>query len=309
MAIVGRFSIYGRPYIPQTYHIGNYQEVTEALQKCNLYALAELSKVNGKVFLIGAGPGDPELLTVKAYNIIKTAQAVVYDRLVSEGILALLPHGTPRFFAGKSCKQKAMTQDEINALLVTLAKAGHDVVRLKGGDPFLFGRGGEEALELARAGIAYEVVPGITSAQGCGAYAGIPLTHRGLATGVRFLTGHRMADEEMANLNWPSLADPDTTLVVYMGLANLGMIAQNLIAHGLAADTPAAAIEQGTTSGQRVVLATLSSLQTRVSEAALEAPTLIVIGKVAALHSELQWFVAQAAENHEILPDAVMKTS
>ena len=265
--------------------------------------------MNGKVFLIGAGPGDPELLTVKALKAIQGAQAVVYDRLVSEEILALIPHGTPRFFAGKSCKQKAMTQEEINALLVSLAQVGHNVIRLKGGDPFLFGRGGEEALELAGAGIAYEIIPGITSAQGCGAYAGIPLTHRGLATGVRFLTGHRMADEEMANLNWASLADPDTTLVVYMGLANLEMIATNLIAHGLLASTPAAAIEQGTTQNQRVVLSTLTSLKQAVEDGKLEAPTLLVIGKVAALHTQLQWFSAQIVENEAHSPVFVTKMS
>ncbi|NBX03501.1 MAG: uroporphyrinogen-III C-methyltransferase [Alphaproteobacteria bacterium] len=246
--------------------------------------------MNGKVYLVGAGPGDPDLLTVKALRVIGSAQAVVYDRLVSDDILALIPHGCPRFFAGKSCKQKAMTQDEINALLVSLAQSGKDVVRLKGGDPFLFGRGGEEALKLAHAGIEFEIVPGITSAQGCGAYAGIPLTHRGLATGVRFLTGHRMAEEDALKLNWQSLADPETTLVVYMGLVNLEMIAQKLMEHGMPADLPAAAIQQGTTQKQNVLLTTLNKIAALAVEHKLEAPTLIVIGKVAALHEELQWF-------------------
>ncbi len=252
----------------------------------------------GTIYLVGAGPGDPELLTLKAHKALARAQAVIYDRLVSEEIMALVPAGVPRFFAGKSCKQKAMTQDEINTLLVTLSKKYAHVVRLKGGDPLLFGRGGEEALVLASQHIPFEIIPGITSAQGCGAYAGIPLTHRGLATGVRFVTGHRTTAEdaeEPLELNWQSLADPDTTLVVYMGLANLQAVSENLIAHGLPADTPAAAIAQGTTRQQRVVLSSLRNLPGDVAEAALEAPTLAIIGKVAALAHTLQWFAPDAS--------------
>lgn len=251
----------------------------------------------GKVSLVGAGPGDPELLTVKAIKAIQAADSVVYDRLVSDEIMALVPAGVARFFAGKSCKQKAMTQEEINELLVALAKQGYHVVRLKGGDPLLFGRGGEEALELAKHHIPFEIIPGITSAQGCAAYAGIPLTHRGLSTGVRFITGHRTAaEDEPLELNWQSLADPETTIVVYMGLANLGFIAQKLMEHGLDASTPAAAIAQGTTPNQRTVNAMLSTIARRVGEAALEAPTLVVIGKVTALAHELAWFMPQDDE-------------
>jgi uroporphyrin-III C-methyltransferase len=246
--------------------------------------------MQGKVILVGAGPGDPELLTIKAHKALKAAQAVVYDRLVSEEILELIPAGCPRFFAGKSCKQKAMTQEEINELLVALAHKGLNVVRLKGGDPLLFGRGAEEALELKKHGVAFEIIPGITSAQGCGAAVGIPLTHRGLATGVRFFTGHRMtiedADTEL-DLDWRGLADADTTLVVYMGLANLGTIAQKLIDHGLASSTPVAAIENGTTKNQKVVVSTLNKIETAVKDANFEPPTMIIIGKVAALANEL----------------------
>ncbi len=256
--------------------------------------------MSGKVSLVGAGPGDPELLTLKALKAIENADAVVYDRLVSDAILALIPRGCPRFFAGKSCKEKAMTQEEIHELLVTLALEGKHAVRLKGGDPLLFGRGGEEALELARHHIDFEIIPGITSAQGCGAYAGIPLTHRGLATGVRFITGHRVTAEDTADpldLNWQSLADPDTTLVVYMGLANLGIIAEKLMAHGLSATTPAAAIANGTTPKQQVILSTLKEIETTVARAKLEPPTLVVIGKVAALARELYWFMPHGGES------------
>jgi len=267
--------------------------------------------MTGKVSLVGAGPGDPELLTLKALKAIESADAVVYDRLVSDAVLALIPRGVPRFFAGKSCKEKAMTQEEINELLVTLAREGKRVVRLKGGDPFLFGRGGEEALELAKHHIDFEIIPGITSAQGCAAYAGIPLTHRGLATGVRFITGHRVTAEDAADpleLNWQSLADPDTTLVVYMGLANLGIIAKKLIEHGLSATTPAAAIANGTTQQQQVIISDLTDIEVAVTKAKLEPPTLVIIGKVAALANKLGWF-ASHAENTNNYQQVVTKLS
>jgi uroporphyrin-III C-methyltransferase/precorrin-2 dehydrogenase/sirohydrochlorin ferrochelatase/uroporphyrin-III C-methyltransferase len=261
-----------------------------------------ISAKTGHVSLVGAGPGDPDLLTIKALKAIQSADVVVYDRLVADGIVALIPETAERIFAGKSCKKKAMTQDEINALLVELAGRGAHVVRLKGGDPLLFGRGGEEALELVRHGIAFEMVPGITSAQGCAAYAGIPLTHRGLATGVRFITGHRTAPEEAQmplELNWASLADPETTLVIYMGLANLEIITAQLIKHGLAANTPAAAIEQGTTSAQKLLTATLADIAQKVVQAAFEPPTLIIIGKVVSLAESLAWFVNQLPDNNQ----------
>lgn len=243
--------------------------------------------------MVGAGPGDPELLTVKALKAIESADVIVYDRLVSDEIMALAPVDATLFFAGKSCTKKAMTQDEINELLIEQAKKGRYVVRLKGGDPLMFGRGGEEALKLLEHHIPFDIIPGITSAQGCTAYAGIPLTHRGLSTGVRFITGHRTSAEDASKpleLNWQSLADPETTIVIYMGLANLAFIAQKLMEHGLSKDTPAAAIQQGTTSKQRLVNAQLETIAMEVQTAALEAPTLVVIGKVAALAKDLAWF-------------------
>lgn len=236
-----------------------------------------------KVILVGAGPGDADLLTVKALRAISRADIVVYDRLVSDEIMALVPRGVPRIYAGKSCKHKAMRQEEINQLLVTLAHKYARVVRLKGGDPFMFGRGGEEMLALQQAGIAYEIIPGITSAQGCAAATGIPLTHRGLATGVRFITGHRQETTAALDLNWESLADPETTLVVYMGLVNIIEIVKNLIEHGLAATTPAAIIERGTTPKQRVFVTTLGQIPAEVAAEKIQAPSLVIIGKVASM--------------------------
>src|SRR5215470_9623445 len=191
----------------------------------------------GKVYLVGAGPGDPELLTLKAVRAIGEADAVVYDRLVPQSILVMIRDGVTRINVGKRANFHPVPQAEINDVLIRLGRAGRTVVRLKGGDPFIFGRGSEEAAALEAAGIPYEVIPGITAAQGCAASARIPLTHRGLASGVRFVTGHRRANEPL-ELDWDSLADPDTTLVVYMGLANIADIACNLLARGLPARTP-----------------------------------------------------------------------
>jgi uroporphyrin-III C-methyltransferase/precorrin-2 dehydrogenase/sirohydrochlorin ferrochelatase/uroporphyrin-III C-methyltransferase len=231
------------------------------------------------VYLVGAGPGDPELLTVKAARLLERADAVVYDRLVSDAVLDLVPRGTMRIYVGKATGAHHLSQDEINELLLRLARPGRVVVRLKGGDPFIFGRGSEEAAYLARHSVPFAVVPGITAAAGCAAAAGIPLTHRGLATGVRFLTGHCCAGRGL-ELDWQSLADPETTLVVYMGLANLPEISARLIAAGLPAATPAAAIASGTTPEQRVCSATLGDLPDRMRAEGLEAPVLIVIGRV-----------------------------
>lgn len=247
----------------------------------------------GKVYLVGAGPGDPELLTLKAARIIAQADVVVYDRLVSSEILALVPAGAARFDVGKQAGRHPVPQAEINQLLVRLAAAGRTVVRLKGGDPFIFGRGSEEADELARAGHAYEVVPGITSAQGCAASARVPLTHRGLATGVRYVTGHCKADEPL-DLDWQSLADPQTTLVVYMGMANIGEIAEKLIAHGMPADLPTLAISQGTTPRERRLCARLADLPAMAHRAEFEGPVLFVVGKVASLATE--WSALEDAD-------------
>jgi uroporphyrin-III C-methyltransferase len=237
------------------------------------------------VSIVGAGPGDPELLTLKALRRIQEAQAVVHDRLIHQEILDIIPSGTERFFAGKSCKEHIMTQDEINRLLVTLAEKGLHVVRLKGGDPLIFGRGGEEAEYLARHGIPFEIIPGISSAAGCAAYNNIPLTHRELASGVRYVTGH--GKEGRLEMDWRNLADPDTTLVVYMGLANIALIASGLIEHGLPKDFPIAAIQDGATKNSRIIISTLSKADEAVKSAHLQPPTLFIIGKVVSLHATL----------------------
>lgn len=239
------------------------------------------------VSLVGAGPGDPELLTLKALRVLQRADVVVYDRLISPDVLDLIPKGTARIYAGKASGDHARPQDETNELLVRLARAGHRVVRLKGGDPLTFGRGSEEALYLARHGVPCEIVPGVTAAAGCAASAGIPLTHRGLATSVRFVTGHCCAGRPL-DLNWQSLADPETTLVVYMGLAHISEIACRLIEAGLAADTPAAAIANGTLSDERSVVATLATLADQVQQASFPAPVLFVIGRVVEVLEDLR---------------------
>lgn len=256
---------------------------------------------NKPIYIVGAGPGDPDLLTVKAARILKEADVVVYDRLVSEGILDLVPAGATRIFAGKAARNHHMPQEEINTLLVNLAQAGHTVVRLKGGDPFIFGRGSEEAEYLAGHGISFEVVPGVTASAGCGAYAGIPLTHRDLAHGVRFVTGHRREGVGL-DLNWKSLADPDTTLVIYMGLTNIQQISDELIAAGLPATTPAGAIEKGTSKDQRTIITTLAELPDCVIHADLKAPTLIIIGRVVELAKNLSWF-SQALDCDMVVHD------
>ncbi|MGE4281386.1 MAG: uroporphyrinogen-III C-methyltransferase [Magnetospirillum sp.] len=243
----------------------------------------------GKVYLVGAGPGDPDLLTVKALRLIGQAEVVVFDRLVSAEIMELIPHGVTRIYAGKQTAKHELGQDEINELLVSLGKSGRMVVRLKGGDPFVFGRGSEEAEVLSKAGIPFEVVPGISSASGCATYAGIPLTHRGLSQGVRFLPGH-CRDGKPLDYDWAKLADADCTLAIYMGLSNLSLIADQLIKAGLSPDMPAAAIQNGTTPRQRRIIGTLSSLDAQAKAAGLKAPTLIIVGRVVSLAGALDWF-------------------
>ena len=251
--------------------------------------------IQAKVYLVGAGPGDPELLTVKALRLLQTADTVVYDRLVSREILELIPETVSRIFVGKATSRHTLSQQEINALLVNLARKRPNVVRLKGGDPFVFGRGGEEALALARNNIPFEVVPGITAAQACAAYAGIPLTHRGLAQGVQFITGHRK-DNEALVIDPASVADPDQTLVVYMGLANLPQIVSDLLNAGRAADTPVAIVERGTTSRQRNIVTTLEHLREAVEHHAVQSPAMLIIGPVVSLAEELDWFMPWAQE-------------
>ncbi|WP_111428988.1 uroporphyrinogen-III C-methyltransferase [Rhodobacteraceae bacterium DSL-40] len=233
----------------------------------------------GRVWLVGAGPGDPELLTVRADRLIRHAGIVVHDRLVSPAVLGLVPARARRIDVGKQPDHHPVPQDEINALLIELAREGHDIVRLKGGDPFVFGRGGEELAALRAAGIAVDVVPGITAAAGAAASLGVPLTHRGHATGVRFVTGHVRAGAPLA-LDWAGLADPDTTLVVYMGLAALPVISAQLIAHGMPPDLPALVVASATMAAETCVSATLRDVPGVVAEAGLAAPALLVIGRV-----------------------------
>jgi len=241
-----------------------------------------------KVYLVGAGPGDPDLLTVKALKALEQADVVVYDRLVSDAVLDLIGSGVMRIFVGKAASNHHLPQDDINALLVRLAGSNHTVVRLKGGDPFIFGRGSEEALYLARHGVPFEVVPGITAASGISASLGIPLTHRELSTGVRFVTGHARAGHAL-DLDWKSLACAQTTLVFYMGLANLPEISERLIGEGLSPSTPAAAVSHGTAPGQRQCVGTLQSLPGLVADLDLPAPVLIVVGRVVGLADALNW--------------------
>jgi uroporphyrin-III C-methyltransferase/precorrin-2 dehydrogenase/sirohydrochlorin ferrochelatase/uroporphyrin-III C-methyltransferase len=242
------------------------------------------------VYLVGAGPGDPDLLTVKAQRLLQEADVVVYDRLVSPAILDLIPAGASRIYVGKASGRHSLPQADINELLLNLARKGHQVVRLKGGDPFVFGRGSEEAQHLARHGVRFEVVPGITSAAACSAYAGIPLSHRGLARSVRFVTGHCRGDQPL-DLDWRGLADPHTTLVFYMGLANLPQIQHGLLEAGMAAGTPVAFVENGTTPQQRRILTTLGELRQDAERHGVQAPALIIIGAVVAFAEELDWFV------------------
>jgi uroporphyrin-III C-methyltransferase/precorrin-2 dehydrogenase/sirohydrochlorin ferrochelatase len=244
-------------------------------------------QTTGTVWLVGAGPGDPDLLTLKAWRLIQSADVVIHDRLVSQPIMNLIPANTRRIYVGKARSDHAVPQDDINQLLVDEARAGHNVLRLKGGDPFIFGRGGEEIEQLAEAGIPFEVVPGITAASGCAAYAGIPLTHRDYAQSVRFITGHLKTDG--VNLCWPELMDPSQTLVFYMGLVGLQAICEQLVAHGRDPQTPVALIEKGTTPEQRVIIATLSTINESVLAEKVTAPTLTIIGDVVKLHDRLKW--------------------
>ncbi|MEJ1157651.1 uroporphyrinogen-III C-methyltransferase [Prosthecomicrobium sp. N25] len=240
----------------------------------------------GKVHLVGAGPGDPELLTLKAARLIASARVLVHDRLVSDAILAMARPDAVLIDVGKSPKRHPVPQEAINEILIAQAKAGHDVVRLKGGDPFIFGRGGEEALALAEAGIACEIVPGITAAQGAAASVGIPLTHRGVAEHVTYLTGHCRADQPL-DVDFSKLADSDGTLVVYMGLATIAEIAGQLLAHGLPSATPVLVVNRATTDRERHLLSTLAEIAEDVAASALEGPCLFVIGAVAGLAGRL----------------------
>lgn len=241
----------------------------------------------GVVYLVGAGPGDPDLLTLRAVKLLAQADVVVYDNLVSQDVVDFVRDGAQRIYVGKKKSRHTMPQEEINKLLVTLAKEGKKVVRLKGGDPFIFGRGGEELEVLVEHAIPFEVVPGITAANGVSCYAGIPLTHRDYAQSCLFATGH-LKDGSL-DLDWQSLTRKNQTVVIYMGLGALAEIAQQLIAHGMPASMPAAIIEKGTTLHQKVFTGTLETLPDLVRTLGLKSPCLIIIGQVVTLHKRLQW--------------------
>lgn len=241
---------------------------------------------SGKVYLVGAGPGDPGLLTLKAHALLQSGEALVYDRLVSGEILDMVPPGVTRIDVGKQLNHHPVPQKEINEILISLAKAGRTVVRLKGGDPLMFGRGGEEALALQAAAVPFEVVPGITAAQAAAATARVPLTHRGVASSVRYLTGHCRAGADL-DFDWQGLADPDTTLVVYMGLANISEITTQLINHGRPACTPVMAVSKATRRDERRLVALLGSVTETVEKAGLQSPVLFLIGEVVSLSKHM----------------------
>lgn len=245
----------------------------------------------GEVALVGAGPGDPDLLTFRALRLLQRADVIVYDRLVSREILDLARRDADQIYVGKERDQHTLPQEGINELLVRLAKEGRKVVRLKGGDPFIFGRGGEEIDTLAQEGVHFQVVPGITAAAGCASYSGIPLTHRDYAQSVVFVTGH--LKDGTVNLNWPALAHPHQTVVFYMGLKGLPEICRRLVEHGLVADTPIALVEKGTTREQKVHISTLQEMPTKAAALDIKPPTLIIVGDVVRLHGKLSWFAPE----------------
>jgi len=255
----------------------NTTNITTATTSIQIKGKSRLN--NGEVALVGSGPGDAELLTIRAMRFIEQAEIAIYDRLVSDEILVLLPENCERFYVGKEQAKHCVPQDKINQILVEQAKLGKKVLRLKGGDPFIFGRGGEEAQYLLARGVSCHICPGITAASGCTTYAGIPLTHRGVAQGCTFITGHIQNNGQL-NLPWPSLSCETQTVVFYMGINTLPKITEQLVAHGRSATTPAALIRKGTQPEQKTYRGTLGNLAELVEKHNITPPTLIVIGDV-----------------------------
>lgn len=259
----------------------------------DLNAMLAASRAScGTVYLVGAGPGDPDLLTVRAARLLAEADVVVHDHLVGPEVLRLIGPQVRRIYVGKERSRHTLVQEDINVLLARLARQYDRVVRLKGGDPFVFGRGGEELQALAAQGVPFEVVPGITAGCGVAAYAGIPLTHRDHAQACLFVTGH--LKDGSCDLDWTALARPRQTVVIYMGLAGLPTICDKLVAHGLPPDWPAAVVEQGTLLEQRVVAATLATLAAAVEAEGLQSPCLTIVGEVVRLREQLAWFEPRA---------------
>ena len=242
----------------------------------------------GEVYLIGAGPGDPDLLTLRAFRLIQKAEVVIYDRLVSDGVMALIKDDVTKIYVGKQCSDHSVPQEGINQLLVDYAKQGKRIARLKGGDPFVFGRGGEEIETLAEQQIPFQVVPGITAANGCSSYAGIPLTHRDYAQSVQFITGQQK--DGKVELPWEEYVREDKTLVFYMGLNSRRHICEQLMAHGVKPDMPVALVEKGTTQEQRVFISSVSQLEERLADEGVSSPALLIVGRVVQLGDKLKWF-------------------
>lgn len=269
---------------------GKHKEAESLLQKHLVELNSGLNQVmsNGEVFLIGAGPGDPDLLTLRAFRLLQKADVVLYDALVSDGVMALIPEAVEKVYVGKRRANHSVPQEGINQLLVDYAKQGKRVARLKGGDPFIFGRGGEEIETLAEQHIPFQVVPGITAANGCSAYSGIPLTHRDYAQSVRFVTGQLRSGS--VDLPWSELVVEGQTLVFYMGLKGLPLICKELINHGMDTTMPIALIEKGTTQDQRVLVSDLTGLPAMIEAEQVMSPSLLVVGRVVSLHDKLAWF-------------------
>lgn len=276
---------------------GRLEEAEQQLENELSDGLAQKNRHYGEVYLVGGGPGDPDLLTFRALRLMQQADVVVYDRLVSQEVLDLTRRDAERIYVGKARNDHTLPQEQINELLASQAKLGKRVLRLKGGDPFIFGRGGEEIETLFEQGIPFQVVPGITAASGTAAYAGIPLTHRDHAQSCVFVTGH-LKDGSM-DLNWQLLTQPKQTVVVYMGSLALPMLAQELMKHGLPASTPAALIQQATTRNQRVITGTLDTLPEKVKQAQVKPPSLIIVGSVVTLREKLSWFTSDAEQEEQ----------